>query len=176
VGSYDKKVYALNPKNGTQKWAFTTFGEVESSPAIGPDGTIYVGSDEGTLYALNPDGTKKWAFSTWNGYFSSPAIGADGIIYAGSNDGKLYAINGDGTQKWAFTTGGPVRSSPAVSPDGSIYVGSNDRKLYAIAGSSGLAKSFWPMFHHDLQHLGNVRGSRPAQSIQSVMLLLLSGD
>ena len=35
---------------------------VYSSPAIGADGTIYVGSGGGKLYAINPDGTLKWAF------------------------------------------------------------------------------------------------------------------
>jgi outer membrane protein assembly factor BamB len=37
-------LYALNP-DGSQKWSFTTGHDVDSSPAIGTDGTIYVGSD-----------------------------------------------------------------------------------------------------------------------------------
>ena len=76
-----------------------------SSPAIGADGTIYVGSGDDNLYAVNPDGTQKWAFPTGNYIESSPAIGADGTIYVGSDDDNLYAINPDGTQKWAFATG-----------------------------------------------------------------------
>ena len=47
--------------DGTQKWSFTTGGGVISSPAIGADGTIYVGSVDGQLYVLNPDGTQKWS-------------------------------------------------------------------------------------------------------------------
>ena len=77
------KLYALNP-DGTQKWAFATGDWVDSSPAIGADGTIYVGSYDGKLYALNPDGTQKWAFTTGDAVYSSPAIGADGTIYVGS--------------------------------------------------------------------------------------------
>jgi len=42
---------------GNEKWKFTTGGMVESSPAIGSDGTIYVGSDDDSLYAINPNGT-----------------------------------------------------------------------------------------------------------------------
>jgi outer membrane protein assembly factor BamB len=40
----DNKLYAINP-DGSQKWSFTT-GDIAiwSSPAIGADGTIYVGS------------------------------------------------------------------------------------------------------------------------------------
>ena len=35
-----------------KKWAFKTGGSVCSSPAIGSDGTIYVGSNEENLYAI----------------------------------------------------------------------------------------------------------------------------
>jgi len=38
---------------GGLKWKFTTGNHVESSPAIGPDGTIYFGSDDGKVYAVN---------------------------------------------------------------------------------------------------------------------------
>ena len=117
---------------GTQKWAFETGDNVSSSPAIGSDGTIYVGSWDKKLYALNPDGTEKWAFETGNSVGSSPAIGSDGTIYVGSEDNKLYALNPDGTEKWAFETGDYVSSSPAIGSDGTIYVGSYDGKLYAI--------------------------------------------
>jgi outer membrane protein assembly factor BamB len=105
---------------------------VNSSPAIGADGTVYVGSFDGRLYAINPDGTQKWASSRVGSDFSSPAIGVDGTVYVGSVGGRLYAFNLDGTQKWAFLTGAPVQSSPAIGGDGTIYVGSNNGHVYAI--------------------------------------------
>jgi outer membrane protein assembly factor BamB len=125
--------YDTSANNGQLKWSFATEGYIISSPAIGADGTIYVGSFDHKLYAINPDGTEKWNFKT--GSFvddSSPAIGSDGTIYIGSRDNKLYAINPDGTEKWNFTTGHDISSSPAIGADGTIYVGSNDDKLYAI--------------------------------------------
>ena len=94
---------ALAGTPGTEKWSFET-GDWVSSPAIGPDGTIYVGSRDYRLYAINPDGTKKWwSFWTEGAVGSSPAIGPDDTIYIGSD--KLYAINPDGTEKWSFKTG-----------------------------------------------------------------------
>lgn len=73
---------------------FPTGGAVESSPAIGADGTVYVGSTDDYLYAIDPmDGTKKWSFATGAAIYSSPAIGADGTIYVGSDDYLLYAID-----------------------------------------------------------------------------------
>ena len=125
--------------SGTQKWAFETEGSIVSSPAIGPNGTVYVGSGDGSLYSVQSDGTQSWTFQTKDftedsgkGVDSSPAIGPTGTVYVGSDDGNLYAINPDGTRKWVFNTGGAVTSSPAVGADGMIYVGSSDGNLYAV--------------------------------------------
>ena len=104
-----------------------------TSPAIGPDGTIYVGHCDG-LYALNSDGTlaaQNWPVAM-SQVVSSPAVGADGTVYVGSMDGFLYAIHPDGMVKWQFETGGQVNSSPAIGVDGTIYLTSDDGFLYAI--------------------------------------------
>ena len=67
-----------------------------SCPAIGSDGTVYVGAFDGKLYAINGQtGVKLWEFETGSGVFSSPAIGPDGTVYVGSYDKKLYAIKTD---------------------------------------------------------------------------------
>ena len=67
-----------------------------SSPAIGSDGTVYVGSDDHKLYAINgKSGVKLWEFETGDYVTSSPAIGSDGTVYVGSWDKKLYAIKTD---------------------------------------------------------------------------------
>jgi len=124
--------YDTSKNNGQKKWDFATGGWVTSSPAIGSDGTIYVGSWNHKLYALYPNGTKKWDFVTGDIVRSSPAIGSDGTIYVGSDDYKLYALYPNGTKKWDFATGGNISSSPAIGSDGTIYVGSDDNKLYAL--------------------------------------------
>ena len=103
-----------------------------SSPAIGADGTIYVGSVDKRLYAIDPNGTLKWAYETEGKIWTCPAIGSDGIIYVGSEDERLYAINPDGSLKWKYRTGDRIFSSVAIGPNSTLYVGSHDRNLYAI--------------------------------------------
>ena len=109
-----------------------------SSPAIGADGTIYVGTIDTAdlLYAVTDGGqgvvAQKWAFKAGDDVESSPAIGSDGTIYVGADDDNLYALNPDGTLKWKFATGSYVYSSPAIGADGTIYVGSEDHNLYAV--------------------------------------------
>jgi len=54
--------YDTSHVDGTLKWTFETDSSIESSPAIGPDGTIYIGNHANILYAVNSDGTEKWRF------------------------------------------------------------------------------------------------------------------
>jgi outer membrane protein assembly factor BamB len=164
VGLEDRKfpsLYALNP-DGTLKWQYETGGRVRSSTAIGHDGTVYVGS-ESKLYgfqALNPDGTIKWRYGTGKYVQSSPAIANDGTVYFGSDDNYLYALNPDSTLKWRYETGANIESSPTIGPDGTVYFTSDDGYLYALKGTSPLADSPWPKFHHDLRNTGRVGGGR----------------
>jgi outer membrane protein assembly factor BamB len=81
---------------GVKLWEFETGALVYSSPAIGSDGTVYVGSQDKKLYAINgKTGVKLWEFVTGGNVYSSPAIGSDGTVYVGSVDKKLYAIKTD---------------------------------------------------------------------------------
>tara|TARA_R110002096_G_scaffold334375_1_gene528160 strand:- start:4051 stop:5724 length:1674 start_codon:yes stop_codon:yes gene_type:complete len=116
------------------KWAFATTGEIKpSTPAIADDGTIYVGSDDDSFYAINNDGTLKWSFATGGNIRNSPSIAPDGTIYIGSDDDNLYALNPDGTMKWSFNTGGNVNvTSSAIGLDGTIYTGGSADTVFAL--------------------------------------------
>ena len=113
---------SLMAQPGTQKWSFQTGGAVQGTPAIGPEGVIYVGAQDKNLYAINPDGTEKWKFTADQAFLEPPAIGEDDTIYAAANDGTLYALNPDGSLKWTFV---PAVANPpsemALAEDGTIY-------------------------------------------------------
>ncbi len=141
-GHGGRSPYYTGDNPGKLRWRFRTGNSVRSSPAIAQDRTIYVGSDDGNLYAINPNGTLGWRFKTGDSIWSSPAIGYDGTVYVGSNDGNLYAINPNGTLRWRFKTNGSVRSSPAIAQDRTIYVGSDDGNLYAINPNGTLKWKF----------------------------------
>ena len=127
---------------GTLNWLYTTGSLIISSPAVGADGTVYVGSNDDKLYAVNPDGTLKWSYATGAPIYSSPAVGADGTVYVGSEDNKLYAINPNGTLKWSYAAVYEIWSSPAIGADGTIYVASYDDKLYAVNPNGTLKWSY----------------------------------
>jgi outer membrane protein assembly factor BamB len=126
----------IGPESNSLHWILKTNSSIHSSPAVGVDGTVYVGSwdikdnTDNNLYAVDPNGKQKWKFETKGGVYS-PAIGADGVIYVGSEDNNLYAVDPDGKQKWKFETKGRI-PPPAIGADGTIYVGSEDNNLYAV--------------------------------------------
>ncbi|MGD0074413.1 MAG: PQQ-binding-like beta-propeller repeat protein, partial [Candidatus Binataceae bacterium] len=128
---HDLSHTGLSPFNtannsGSLRWKFTAGNAVESSPTIGSDGTIYFGSDDGNLYAVDPYGNLKWNFTTQNSSIvrTAPVIGADGTIYFGVEGGRsyggIYALNPDGSEKWFSLVEFDVDSSPAIGSDGSI--------------------------------------------------------
>jgi len=79
-------------------WSTFVPGYVVSSPAIGSDGTVYVGSFDSKLYALDPaTGTVRWSFATTDHVYASPALGVDSrgrtdAIYIASTDGHVYRL------------------------------------------------------------------------------------
>ncbi len=124
---------AVYAEAGRMIWKYQTGGGIYSSPAIGADGTVYIGSSDQYLHAVKSDGTPLWKYLTGGAVFSSPAVAADGTVYVGSDDHYLYAVNPDGTLKWRYEKiGGEVKSSPAIGDDGTVYVGSMDGTIYAI--------------------------------------------
>ena len=63
--------------------------------AAGADGTVYVASEDGNLYALTPATLTlpelKWKWTIGSHPVRSPVVGADGTVYVGSDD-NLYAL------------------------------------------------------------------------------------
>ena len=135
-------LYALAP-DGKLKWKFAPgVTHCAGTPAVGLDGTVYVGCHDDALYAVGPDGALRWSFRAGDDVDSSPAVTPDGVVYVGSDDHKLYALGPGGALRWAVTTGGPIRSSPAVAADGTVYIGSFDGGLYAVKPGGVVAWSF----------------------------------
>jgi hypothetical protein len=81
------------------------------------DGVVYVGSNEGTLYALNAfTGAQIWNYNTGGMIGSAPAV-ASGVVYMGSWDGNVYAIGTPIIQPSPSPTPTPPPpSQPATTP------------------------------------------------------------
>ena len=67
-----------------------------SSPVIGPDGYIYVGSGDGNLYSFTASGALLWTFAAQDRIYGAAAVESGGSVYVGSDDGYFYAIKASG--------------------------------------------------------------------------------
>jgi len=161
------------PPAGKLRWQFHTRGAVVSSPVVAGD-SVYVGSADHQLYALDrASGTVRWKFPTKGRVSSSPAV-AGGLVYVASYDGRLYAVDAaTGQQRWSFATEGERRfaaphlhgseprdevmpdvfdfylSSPAVA-GGIVYFGSGDRHVYALDAADGTLR--WKVATKEVVH------------------------
>lgn len=125
----------LGPNLPRLLWRFQTNAGITSSPVIAADGTIYIGSQDDYLYALNPDGTPRWQFKT-QGDVGTAVVRQDGHIFLGGGY-KIYLLDQDGQLEWQRDIDSfPEQHSPLLDPQGIIYyVGSNwaaDEILYAF--------------------------------------------
>ena len=135
--SYSNNLTLSNKTNltidsGNLKWSFATRNYVTSSPTIYNE-TVYIGSADGNLYALNYlDGVMRWSYQTGGEIESSPVVYED-VVYFGSDDNHLYALNvNNGTQIWNYSTGGKIYSTPLIA-NSMVYVTSEDGNVYALS-------------------------------------------
>jgi outer membrane protein assembly factor BamB len=134
-----------------------TFGtaDIQSSAAIAPDGTAYIGLHSGTLFALrDPAGAGNQLAARWNfhphgasSWHATPAISRDGTLYVGFStdnaspdaNGTLYALQAPTVGiapnvLWSVDLGpGRQTSSPVLGPDGTIYALGGNGRLSAIS-------------------------------------------
>ncbi len=133
------------------RWVYDTNSTTtfSSSPAIGVNGTVYVGATDGNIYAFNGDTNATiWKYPTAGPInTSSPVIDINGTLLFGSTDHHMYALDPKPISSVAKNLEndlkGQVHSSPVVGADGSIYIGSDDGNLYAF-NSDGSSKWFFP--------------------------------
>jgi len=134
-------------------WSFEAGGPVYSSPTV-VDGTVYVGSHDRNLYAIDAEtGEEQWRFRTGKnpnlhgkmgmkgvGIRSSPQV-VDGTVYFGANDYNVYAVDAaTGEEEWRVETESYIYSSPTLV-DGIVYVASRGSTLYALDADTG--DSIW---------------------------------
>lgn len=116
-------------------WIYETNDLIQSTPTY-YDGTIYVGSYDHQLYALDENtGLVTWCYQTGDSIISKPVIyhnNSTHYVLFGSNDQNLYCLQAKtGKLVWYYPTGGSVMSDPIIHENIVIF-GSGDGFVYAI--------------------------------------------
>jgi outer membrane protein assembly factor BamB len=130
-----------------------------STPVIGADETIYVGSADKRFYALDPaSGEQRWSFETGECIDCAGAIASDGTIWFPSCDASIYGMAPDGTerarlspfaQRSAFSPSTIYwwEANVALGPNGWLYAGNDDFNFYALDPEHGVRWSHLTGMH-----------------------------
>jgi len=127
------------------------------SGGVVADGTLFLGSVEGRLVAVNiADGARQWsepltASGSTGGFgcaaspagvaiYGTPVVAGD-LVYIGGYNGKVYAFDSSSLQKrWVYPPEGnlqPIVGGVVVALD-KVYFGGSDGKVYALKADTGV--------------------------------------
>jgi outer membrane protein assembly factor BamB len=158
------------PSAPTVRWHQNPSGGATSGlseycpPSIAADGTLYVASAQGAVFALNPQGALKWQATARGHCDGSPAIAADGTVIVAMGD--LLALGADGVVRWSFTPpADEMAGSPAIGSDGTIYVSTEGSEVYAFK-PDGTVKWLFPIS----------KGGKSSPAIGSDGTIYVGGD
>jgi len=123
-----------------------------AGPVIGPEGNVYVGTEQGTLAAFGPDGTPLWNRQLPSGYAikAAPAVGRDGSVYVVgqitftdrrydppviNHNSALYKFNAAGILLWSALFPEMYATLPAFRGRGAT---SAPPKIWSYGGSEAI--------------------------------------
>ena len=146
------QVSAIDVSSGRQLWR-TNLATAGGFLARGPsallsggltyaNGTLFVGSESGKMYALDAEsGSTQWQIDVPGEVISAPAYGG-GVLVAHLGNGMIYAMDAtDGSERWRHEEEVPTlslrgTSSPVISAGG-VMVGSNNGRAAVLILESG---------------------------------------
>jgi outer membrane protein assembly factor BamB len=144
TGLFSLLLVNASAQSVTPEWTFQTGDPVLSSP-VSAEGSVFVGSDGGTMYCLEgTDGELKWSTKVDGEIRCEPAIQDEMLIFT-TGAGSVYALHQTTGEKiWQFAMGEEQKkdmwdyfySSPVVH-QGNVYVGCGNGKLFSLAASTG---------------------------------------
>jgi|SRR5450759_600911 outer membrane protein assembly factor BamB len=120
--SLDHNLYALQVSDGKQKWATDLGAAINSSPTLGTDGILYVGTlGKEVLAVKTSNGQILWRVSTDDGVWGKLVLQNGNLVF-GDTSGKIYSISAsNGKILWTVPKqGGLITGGAAVLPDGFV--------------------------------------------------------
>lgn len=151
---YQSAIIAFDRLSGAERWR-QVIDHVATEPAIGPDGTLYVGSFAGSVHAYDTAGRALWVSESCGSNIGKPCL-ADGRVYLAETGGRArrtHALDAaTGAALWSFENGGHSYAV-AATPDVVLHATSKGRfgetaiTLYALAARTGQ-----PLWAVDSEH------------------------
>ena len=134
IGSFDKKLYAIDTSTGKEKWHFDAGGAIMNTPVL-QNNVLYFGTLDRYFYTVDAtNGSLIWKSSEMAGkwFWANPLI-VNNVIYAPNMDGKVYVLNAENGQNIIapIVIGSPISSSPVLVGN-KIILAAEDGKVCSI--------------------------------------------
>lgn len=142
VASMDHMLYKFDATNGRQLWKSQDLGgAIVGTPAIGSDGTLYVGTFGKEMIALNAtNGSIQWRFTTQDWVWSGP-VQENNTLYFGDLSGYLYALDAvKGSSLWRIQPQTAILDTPVVTGD-KMYFTTETDTLYIVSTAGNIISS-----------------------------------
>jgi outer membrane protein assembly factor BamB len=132
----DDSIESQSTAPGEHLWSVETAAPITASPTV-VDGTVYVGSERGTVFALDAStGETRWETAFDGRLESAPAV-VGNTVFLGDTSGTVSALTASsGRLVWEFETDGAVLASPTVR-DGDLVVGDESGTVWGIDAWTG---------------------------------------
>ena len=118
IGSFAKKIFAVDIATGSVRWTAVTKDWVWGAPVLGGD-SLFAADISGNIYSLGvPNGKDAWPSLQPDGPITgSPLVLADGSMVVATESGSLFAFNTSGVKMWDITPGGKIYTAPVDAGD-----------------------------------------------------------
>lgn len=118
---------------GTVRWRFAARADVEVSPAVAPDGTIVLGTNDRWQYGVTPAGRERWRWERGVWTYSSPLTTPDGLVHFGDHRGRLVTLDtADGRVVQTLTGRNQVWTRPVLDAQGDVFFGAHGGEVFGF--------------------------------------------
>ena len=137
VGTNDSILVALDANNGTELWRFEESEEAIWGQPVYRDGTVYITSVDGKVFAVNANNReKRWEYALEGAIAGGVAINDD-LLYVADFAAHVHALSVDtGEDQWQAVADDSTWATP-VYVDGVVYFTDISGNIYAVDGRNG---------------------------------------
>ncbi len=137
VGTNDSTFIAMDATNGTELWRFGESEEAIWGQPAYQNGTVYITSVDGMVFALDANsGEKKWEYEL-EGAIAGGVVLNENTLYVADFASHVHALStSTGEEQWLAVADDSTWSTPAYA-DGTVFFTDISGTIYAVDAHNG---------------------------------------
>lgn len=143
IGSRAARLVALNTSDGRTAWSTPLSGGIDSDARWDAGNRhVYVGSDDGYVYAVDKAGKVRWSYKAKGAVERGAELAGELVYFSTASDRVIALEAATGKWRWQYEREAPEgftihgHSAPRAQ-NGSVFAGFSDGYLVSLNGQSG---------------------------------------